>query len=116
MPDPKLQAAVLEIQAVLKKHDIGGVVLLASQTNTHFSYELCPSWSCARVEADGIRIKALRKDFASREAQQKVLTDTTGMILGFHTTLLHVAEQMQSLALVLGRHFEISHWDKLEPQ
>jgi hypothetical protein len=115
VPDPKLQAVATEIQAILKRHDIGGIVHLAGKAHTHFLIEIAPSWSCARLESDNlVRVRALRKDFASPEAQKETVVRTAGMLLGFHTALSRTAQSIRELCLALGKQLEISHWDRLE--
>lgn len=47
-PDPKLKEAMKEITRVLEKHDIGGHIILSSQSHGEYFLHL-PSWS----KADG---------------------------------------------------------------
>lgn len=64
-PDPKLQKAAAEISAILKKHDIGGYIMLASKTHGEYVLNL-PTWSKCQIEnVDGeqrLRFKAKGKD------------------------------------------------------
>ena len=93
MPDPKLKQAAEEIKAILKRHDITATVCLQSQGHLEFLRVLEATWSCARLEPtpDGgeIRIRAKRADFESADAQKQMVSDTAGMVFGFH----HHAEQ-----------------------
>ena len=79
-PDPRLQEAMAKIIGILKEYDIAGTVALASQEAGEHLFHLCPTWTCMRLEpsADGdvIRIRALRKDFESQEAQDTMVADT----------------------------------------
>ncbi len=118
MPDPTLKTAAAEIEAILKKYDAAGVILLCSPTHVEYLYSLSPSWSCARLESiDGraaVRIRAKREDFPSEREHKKALELTTSMMLGFHSQLERSVGWMQELIEVLGIHFDVSHWEREE--
>ena len=63
MVDPKLKEAMAEISAILKKHDIAGIVTLVSEDDSECLYALEPSWSVVRVQAGKIQFDSKRKDF-----------------------------------------------------
>lgn len=117
MPDPKLQAAMEEVKVILKKHDIGAVIVLGSQTHTEYLLELSPTWSCITIEDDGlVRFRALRKDFASKEEQGKVITDSAGLLGGFMDNMELMLDGLKRLLLRLGKSVEIDHMSKHEPR
>jgi hypothetical protein len=97
--DPRLKAAMSEIQEVLQRYDIGAAVALVSPTHSEYAYEL-PSWSVLRWEDPGdgqvgLRLRSKREDFATRESQRAV-TDAT----------VHLVEQLR---LIGGQTFEMFH-------
>ena len=49
--DPKLRAAMKEIEAVCEKYDCGGIVSLTSKTHGEFRYVL-PKWAGIRLIRD----------------------------------------------------------------
>jgi len=120
MPDPSLKAAMEEIKAVLKKHDCGAMVTLASENNIEFLYEISPSWSCASFQRmpDGglaIRVRSKLKDYPSKAVQTKVLSLTAGMFLAFANQAERQQEQMGALMRTLAPHLrELTHWEKDE--
>lgn len=114
MPDPKLKIAAEEIKAVLQKHDCAAVVVLASETHLEYLHHVTPSWSCAKLEGNVLRIRAKREDFASVEAHKKCLSDTIGMVVGFLDAANNTAAQMQEVACVIARQIEFSHFTKEE--
>ena len=114
MPDPILKEAADEIKAVLSKHDIAGIVFLGSQTHSEFVYALCPTWSCAKVEGGAIRIRALRSEYPSQEAQRKCVEATTGIFCGFQNLCARGLLNMQAIIPALGKHFDISHIERRE--
>lgn len=114
MPDPLLKTAAEEIKAILKKHDIAGVMMLQSPDGAEFVRVIDPTWSCAKIQdtpmGPAIRIKAHHSEFPNKEAQQKCVEQTIGMVFAFR----HQAEQdeksMAQLIEVLSRKFDISNW------
>lgn len=119
MPDPKLTNAMEEIKAILKAHDIAGVVLLSSEENMEYLYALTPSWSCAKMEShpeggEVIRIRSKLADYPSKEAQQEQLEWTVGMFMGFWNLLQKAGESMLMITQLLGEHFDIQHTSTFE--
>jgi hypothetical protein len=115
MPDSKLVAAMSEIEAVLNKHDIGAVVLLASPTHIQHLLKVNCSWSCAKLEddAEGRRLSVYshHSQFPDKATQKKCVEDTIGMFAGFQTVLGRELENLQRLLAVLGQHVQINHID-----
>ncbi len=104
-----------EVKVVLAKHDIAGVVLLASQTHTEYLYEFSTSWSCAKIEGDQLHIKAKREHFPSKEAHVKCVTETVGMLAGFGDVMAQALDAMTRVLRALGQQFEIAHQSRHEP-
>jgi len=115
MPDPKLQAAMEEIKAVLTKHDIAGIILLESQKYAEYYYELSPTWSCAKIEGDQLHIRAKREHFPSDVAQAKCLTETIGMIVGFGDMTARTLDAVTKTIKMIGEHFDVVHQTRAEP-
>lgn len=82
---PKLKKVMEEIKAIVKKHDIGAMVVLHSPGYSEYLNHLATSYSCAFIEGDKLRIRArLQEDFkGDREAWQKKITDTINMLQHF---------------------------------
>jgi hypothetical protein len=114
MPDPKLKVAMAEVKEVLAKYDIGAIVLLASPTHSEYLYEFSPTWSCAKIEGAQLRVKALRADFPSEEAQVKCLKETIGMLAGFADLSAQSLEALTRVLKMLGEHLNIAHQSKHE--
>lgn len=72
---PKLIAAARELEEVLHKHELMGMVFFASQERGGFVLHLSPPWSCVFMNGDEIRIRAKREDFKTQDEQAKVITD-----------------------------------------
>ena len=115
MPDPRLRKAAEEIRGILKKYDIGAIIILASQTHGEYVYELEPTWSCTRWEGPILRIRSKRKDYPSLEAQKKHLEETISMIGLFHDSSEHAKAAMEQVLKLLGKSMEIEHSTRFEP-
>lgn len=82
--DADLKSAMLEITGILEKYQIGGNITLVSKTHSEFYYHL-PDWSAVKFEdrengKAGIRIRSKRKDFKSKEEQDKILAASIHLI------------------------------------
>lgn len=76
-PDPKLQQAAKEIAAICEKHDVGGYIILASQTHGEYLLHF-PKWSKAFLETgpngeQAIRFKAKKEENETTEATVHML-------------------------------------------
>jgi len=86
---PKLKKAAEEIKAILKKHDIGGYVLLHTPGFSEYVNEISPSYSCAVWDHSldgagitGVRFKAKAAELpgGEKERNQKI-ADTDNFLL-----------------------------------
>lgn len=107
--DPKLKEAMAEINAVMSKHDIGGHIILVSKSHSEFKFFLEPTWSVARWENEGIRIKAQKADLGSKEAVMEALGLTAHLILQIHDLAVRDAKICKQIAVELAKHCDIEH-------
>lgn len=78
---PKLKKAMEEIKAVIKKHDIAGMVVLHTPGHSEYFIALSPSYSCAKVEHGQVRVKAKLTDFGGDKKEWTLkVTDTSNML------------------------------------
>jgi hypothetical protein len=80
---PKLKKAMKEIQMILFKNDIAGMVILHTPGHGEFYLKLTPSYSCIKTEGESIRIHAKVSDFKSRTEMESKLADTSNMLHTF---------------------------------
>jgi len=119
MPDPKLKTAAAEIEAILQKHDVAGLVILSSPTHLEYQLHVAARWSCCLNEDHGekgkaIRIKALRADYPSKEAQAETLKNTVGLILGMSDCCESMIRNLTAVAQMIGTKMEVSHFTRHE--
>lgn len=107
--DPKLRQAMAEIRAICRKHDIGGAILLTSETHSEFAYLIdLPSWSIVRFEGDGgVRLRST--DLPTREAKKHGVEMTAGMLFALRDLAINTANDTGQLCSLLEQHFEIEH-------
>lgn len=72
---PKLRVAIAEVEAVLRKHDVGGMISLYSEQHCEFKFVIDPSWSLARFirQGEAFHMKIYH-------SQQPKLDYTVGML------------------------------------
>lgn len=80
--NPKLKKAAKEIEDVLKKYDIAGLILLHSPGHGEFLFNLSPTYSALKFEGvKGVRLKAKSEDFKNGAiGRDKALADTSNML------------------------------------
>ena len=102
---PKLKKAMEEIKGIIKRYDVGAVVVLHLPNNSEFYQQISPTYSCAKHNGDHVRIRAKLADFnGDKEAWTKKVTDTSNMLNLLGTTagktammLLDVSEQLDKI-------------------
>ena len=120
MPDPNIQEAITEINAILRERNLAGVILLASPTHTHFDFKLDAPWNAIRFELGpqgeaGIRVKLKTNDYATREEAKKVGELTLGTILGMLNVMEKTTGTLSQLAERLAREMKLQgHVDRDE--
>jgi hypothetical protein len=107
--DPQLKEAMANINAIMKKFDIGGHVVLVSKTHSEFKFFFEPTWSAIRWEGEGVRIKAKKDELGSQAAVQKVLGYTAHLILQIMDIALNDAKICRELTMQLSKHVDIIH-------
>lgn len=101
--------ALDEITAVLKKHDMAGLVLVANPTHVDWRMHISPSWSCARFEeATGggvmLRVRAKKEDFPTVADQKLCLERTVGTFVTFQDTMRALEGKLDDVLVMLSQH------------
>lgn len=68
----RLKIARTEIEAVLKKHDLAGAVVLHTPGMSEFFYDISPSYSCVRIDeaAKTVHVKSKLADYGGDAVAQ----------------------------------------------
>lgn len=101
---PKLKKAMEEIKSILKKHDIAGSIVLHTPGFSEYLNHIDTSYSCAKMESGGIRIR-------SKGRPKQDLADTVNMITHFGDTNGMVAMQFFEIKEQLKKHVDIDETD-----
>lgn len=108
----RLKIARAEIEAVLKKHDIAGVVVLHTPGMTEFFYDIRPSYSCCWIAGQDFRIRSKLAEFdGDAEAQRHDQGATANMLAGLAQDLAQAGIMFLSVAQVADRAFDVTHTD-----
>lgn len=111
--DPKLKNAVMEIEAVMRKYDIGGTVSLTSQTHGEYLFVLDPTWTIIKQipEKQGMKLhlRSMRKEFPSEEAQRKANELTAHLIFSQRDIAAHTLRQLGIIEDMLKSKWTIDH-------
>jgi hypothetical protein len=75
---PKLKEAIKQIRQILQSYDIAAVVVLHTPEHSEFLVRIDTSYSVARYEKQGIRIKTNPAE--KEEVKRKKLGDTSNML------------------------------------
>jgi hypothetical protein len=110
---PKLKKAMEQIKAIIEENDIAGTVVLHTPGWGEFYAKLDPSYSCAKIEGEHLRVRAkLQEDFSGdKAAWEKKVSDTYNMFehlieLGGRQLLplMNVQEVLQQSVEVIDRN------------
>ena len=85
---PKLKTAMEEIKAVLKKHDIGGFVLLHTPGFIEYINHISPSYSCAFMHEGDFRVRLKAAELPGGKVQAKQLAEDTYNMVTLMTDIL----------------------------
>lgn len=75
--DPRLKAALKEIERVMDKHDCGGIISLHSRTHTEFKFHV-PNWALFRF------LKGPDKDLSKLHIKHRGVTDMDSTVSTYH--------------------------------
>lgn len=107
--DPAMAAAVEELRAVMKKHDIMGGMVLCTKERAGWSHFMSPSWSCIIEDGEAVRVRSKRGDYESQEQQNEHLALSIGGIMGMLNTITQVHENLAKLVAFISTKVQINH-------
>lgn len=79
---PKLKAVMEKIKALLNENDIAGIVVLHTPPgDSEYLIRIDPSYSCAKIEGDQMRMRSKLADYGGdRKKQEQQMKDTANML------------------------------------
>lgn len=95
-----------EINEILKKYDIAGVITLHTPGHSEYLLKLDPSYSCATLTSDGIRLKATEAMYGKKKRDQ-MLDDTANMVVCLAESTGRLAMNLIDLEDLIKTKFEI---------
>lgn len=107
----EIEPVLDEITAVLKKHDMVGIVMVGSRTHVDYRMNIEATWSCAWMEPcpEGIalRIRSKLSEYPDKAAQKKTLEETVGTFVTFTDVLKRIEEGLVRILVLCAKHMEI---------
>lgn len=98
-----------EIEQILKKHDMTGLMIVGNETNVDWRLQVEASWSCAKSEPvpgknmSAFRIKAKAEDFPNKEAQKKCVEATIGNFVSTIDVMDRIREQLVKILTIINK-------------
>lgn len=115
-PDqPRLKVARMKIEAILREHDLAGVVVLHTPGMSEFFYDVRPSYSCFWIDeaASAVRVKSLSVDYGgNREAQMRDQAATANMVAAIADNLHSAASMFGCVQEIVDRATRAEHTDR----
>lgn len=109
----RLKVARLEIETLLKKHDLAGVVVLHTPGMAEFFYDIRPSYSCASIDeaAGAFRVRSrLQADYrGDAAAQAHDQAATANMMRALADNLQGAAGMFVAASLYADRALQAEH-------
>jgi hypothetical protein len=101
-----------EISAVLKKHDMTGLVIVGNRSHVDWRIEIEASWSCAWLERQPdssllLRVRSKRGDYPTQAAQNESLDRTVGTFVSFSDALVRLNENVEQVLVMLSKYMTI---------
>lgn len=109
--DPKLQATLNEVRAVMERYDFAGAVMLVAEKEAAFTYKMDAPWSALRKDHAtplGFRFRAISRDTGKRETERRVMggMHTVCQLSDFGAQTMDWMEQLKALLRKAGIDFE----------
>lgn len=127
---PTLKKAMEEIKAIVKRHDIGAVVVLHNAESTNYMPDgdvhtegyceyllgISPSYSAASILPDGrIRVKGKAEHYGNDKSKRdKAVSNTYNMIQTLAEQTGRMAMDLIEIEKILSRHIEQTGRDRGE--
>lgn len=110
---PKLKMAMEEIKAIIKKHDVGAIVVLHSPGHCEYLNALEPSYSCVKIENGGkviLKTKSTHYN-GDKKKRDEIATATSNMLSALGTVGGRLSMNVLELSKVLDEHINAEHTD-----
>lgn len=106
----RLKVARAEIEAVMRKHDLAGAVVLHTPGMAEFFYDIRPSYSCIFVDGQMLRVRSKAADYGGdRQAQLHDQAATANMTNVLAGELRHAAAMFREIDLVASSAARAEH-------
>lgn len=117
MANIKLKIVMDEIKRTLEKHDVAGLVVLHTPGHSEYLLHINTTYSCAKLESGGIRIKALKSDYGGdTERRDRKVADTSNMLSLLGDTGAYISNSVKQISAAVDATVKAEHTNsKHEP-
>ena len=101
-----------EIKAILNKHNIAGMIVIHTPGFSEYLLKIDPSYSCAKIEGDHIRVKAnLVKDFSGdKKAFEFKAASTSNMFNLLSNTSADISKSLIEISKAVDKKLDAEHF------
>lgn len=99
--------AANEIQEILKKYDIAGVVLLHTPGFIQYELRLDPAYSCVEFATNRFKIHPPAPDLSDEKKDKKMISETVNMLANMRHKLGQLTMAMQQAEFAVRQEFQI---------
>jgi hypothetical protein len=113
--NPKIEPALVEIAAVIKKYDLVGSVELTDGHTADFRLYIEAGWTCAKDQYDATgqliatHFKCKPEDTPDPAVRKRTIELTAGTLLGLMQSYHEQAEKIAQMLHLISGYFDISH-------
>lgn len=111
---PKLKKVVKEIEEILKREDVAGLVVVHTPGFSEYMIKLDPGYSCCKIEGNRIKIRAKEEELGKAKRDQ-MLSDTANMLYLITQTAGTVIYPFFDISESLDKKLQAEHIDQSKP-
>lgn len=108
MTQKRYRECMIEIEAIMKKYDMGGAINIVSEDRAMFKY-FWPTWGCIRWEGNAIRFRAKREDFPDEATQMRTMELSVHILLQMKDMAAQTFNMCEHIEKKLREVLEIDH-------
>lgn len=97
----------MDIKKLIEDADVGATVVLHTPGYAEYFIKIDPSYSCAKVDGDQIRIVAKAADFKNQEDQARKIADTANMFSLLATGSFQYASTCKQSLDMIKKHVQV---------
>lgn len=107
---PKLKKVIGEIEKIIRDNDLAGYVCLVQPGHSEYIHVLDPSFSCAKINGDSVRINTKSLNI-SPQRKKEILKNTANMLVLMSTTVMQCGLHLGTISQFVDAQTGANHTD-----